>query len=442
MPAGQNRPVRTATADQGSETGWVGIWAAAPQRAEPDNLPPPPFTRDGTVLRDSTLRQTIRVTADATRIRLRLSNAFGGTELGIARVCLARPGGGRAGVSAIEPGTSRPVTFAGRPGVTMPPGAAAASDPVDFPVTAGANVAVTLYLPAGQPAAGGITSHPGSRTTSYLAAGDHVTATDLTGAGGTVLSNPGPGNTGLAETEHWYFLSGVDAAGGAAGPSGAAVFLGDSLTDGRGSTTNGNDRWPDQLLDLMRARGDGGAASAGSVALLNQGIGGNRVLRDGLGPAVLARLHRDVLAVSGVRWLVVFAGLNDIGTAEATPAAQAQVVAELGAAYEQIAAMVHAAGIACYAATLTPFGGSAAYDDPGGHREHARRRVNARIRSRRRRYGAVLDFEAAVVDSGAAERDPLAPRRLRAEFDAGDGLHLNPAGYRALANAVPFDLFK
>jgi lysophospholipase L1-like esterase len=419
-------------ADPGSEAGWVGIWAAALQQTEPGNLPPPPFTRDGTVLRDSTLRQTIRVTADATRIRLRLSNAFGATELGIARVYLARPGGGRAGVSAIEPGTSRAVTFAGRPGVTIPPGAAAISDPVDFPVTAGANVAVTFYLPAGQPAAGGITSHPGSRTTSYLAAGDHVTATELTGAGGTES----------AETEHWYFLAGVDAAAGAAGPTGAAVFLGDSLTDGRGSTTNGNDRWPDQLLDLMRSRGDGGATCARSVALLNQGIGGNRVLRDGLGPAILARLHRDVLAVSGVRWLVVFAGLNDIGTAAATPAAQAQVAAELGAAYDQIAAMVHAAGIACYVATLTPFGGSASYDDPGGHREHARRLVNIRIRSRRRRYGAVLDFEAAVVDSGAADRGPLAPRRLRAEFDAGDGLHLNPAGYRALANAVPFGLFK
>jgi lysophospholipase L1-like esterase len=438
-------------ADPGPEAGWVGIWAAAPQLTEPDNLPPHPFTRDGTVLRDSTLRQTIRVTADATRIRLRLSNAFGGTGLGIARVYLARPGGGRAGVSAIEPGTSRAVTFAGRPGVTMPPGAAAVSDPVDFPVTAGANVAVTFYLPAGQPAAGGITSHPGSRTTSFLVAGDHVTAPELTGAGGPVLgntglsnaglSNTGPGSTGPAEVEHWYFLTGVDAAAGAAGPAGAAVFLGDSLTDGRGSTTNGNDRWPDQLLDLMRSRGDGGAGSASSVALLNQGIGGNRVLRDGLGPAILARLHRDVLAVSGVRWLVVFAGVNDIGTAEATLAAQTRVVTELGAAYEQIAAMVHAAGIACYAATLTPFGGSASYDDPGGQREYARRRVNARIRSRRRRYGAVLDFEAAVVDSGAADRDPLAPRRLRAEFDSGDGLHLNTAGYRALANAVPFGLF-
>ena len=433
-------------ADPGSETDWVGIWTAAPQQAEPDNLPPPPFTRDGIVLRDSTLRQTIRVTADATRIRLRLSNAFGGTELAIARVYLALPGGGRAGASAIEPGTSRAVTFAGRPGVTMPPGVVAISDPVDFPVTVGANVAVTFYLPAGQPAAGGITSHPGSRTTSYLAAGDHVTATELTGAGGPVLGNTVPGNTGSAEVEHWYFLSGVDAAGGpgegSGGPTGAAVFLGDSLTDGRGSTTNGNDRWPDQLLDLMRSRGDGGAASARSVALLNQGIGGNRVLRDGLGPAILARLHRDVFAVSGVRWLVVFAGVNDIGTAEATPAAQTQVVAELGAAYEQIAAMTQAAGIAFYGATLTPFGGSASCDDPGGHREHARRLVNARIRSRRRRYGAVLDFEAAVVDFDAADRDPLAPRRLRAEFDTGDGLHLNPAGYRALAGAVPVGLFK
>ena len=390
---------------------WVGIWAAAPQSTEPPDLPPPPFTRDGLVLPDSTLRQTIRVSAGAQRVRLRLSNAFGGTELSVAGVCLALPSGGRAGVSSIEPGTSRALTFAGRPGVVVPAGEDAVSDPVDFPVAAAVNVTVTMYLAAGQPAAGGVTAHPGSRTTSFLAAGDHVADQQLAWA---------------VPVDHWYFLGALEACSGPA--TAAAVILGDSLTDGRGSTTNGNDRWPDQLLDLMRSRGDGAG-----IAVLNQGIGGNRVLRDGLGPSIVSRLDRDVLAVNGVGWLVVFAGVNDIGAADATQAAQRQVAAELCTAYEEIAAKAHTAGIAVYGATLTPFAGSDPYDDTAGHREAARQAVNAWIRASDR-FDAVLDFDQAV-------RDPRSPRRLSAAVDSGDHLHLNPAGNRALAGAVPAGLF-
>jgi lysophospholipase L1-like esterase len=388
---------------------WVGIWTAAPQSTEPSDLPPPPFTRDGLVLPGSTLRQTARVSAGAQQVRLRLSNAFGGTELNVASVCLARPSGGRAGVSSIEPGTSRALSFAGRPGVAVPAGAQAVSDPVDFPLAAAANVTVTTYLAAGQRASGGITSHPGSRTTSFLVVGDHVADQQLAGA---------------VPVDHWYFLGALEARSGPA--TAAAVILGDSLTDGRGSTTNGNDRWPDQLLDLLRSSGDG-------TAVLNQGIGGNRVLRDGLGPSVVSRLDRDVLAVSGVKWLVVFAGVNDIGVADATGAAQRQVAAELCTAYEQIATKAHAASIGVYGATLTPFGGSEPYDDPAGHREAARQAVNAWIRASDR-FDAVLDFDQAV-------RAPRSRRRLSAAVDSGDHLHLNPSGYRALAGAVPAGLF-
>ncbi len=330
--------------------------------------------------------------------------------LGVARVGVALPGDGRAGVSRIEPGTSRAVTFGGRPGVVAAAGEHVVSDPVDFRVAAGASVTVTMYLAEGLRAAGGVTAHPGSRTTSHVIAGDHVT---------------GPRLPRAVPVDHWYLLDAVESGCSAR----AAVILGDSLTDGRGSTTNGNDRWPDQLLDLMRSRGD-----AGGVALLNQGIGGNRVLRDGLGPAVLARLERDALAVTGVRWLVIFAGVNDIGTADATGAAQRQVAAELRAAYEQIAAKAHAAGIGVYGATLTPFGGNDPYDDPAGHREAARQAVNAWIRAGRG-FDAVLDFDRAV-------RDPLDQRRVRAALDSGDHLHLNPAGYRALAGAVPAGFFR
>ena len=157
------------------------------------------------------------------------------------------------------------------------------------------------------------------------------------------------------------------------------------------------------------------------------------MLRDGLGPTVLARLDRDALAVAGVKWLVIFAGLNDIGAADATDAAQRHVAAELRAAYEQIAAKARAAGIAVYGATLTPFGGNHPYDDPAGHREAARQAVNAWIRAGRG-FDAVLDFDRAV-------RDPLDRRRVRATLDSGDHLHLNPAGYRALAGAVPAGFF-
>ncbi|MCE7000256.1 SGNH/GDSL hydrolase family protein [Saccharothrix sp. S26] len=383
---------------------------SAPQLTEPDNLPPAPFTRAGLVLADATLRQTARVTIGGDRLRLRFSNAFGGAVLPITAVTVARPVGGRAGVAAIEPGSARPVTFHGRASVVVPVGAQVVSDPLDFPVGPEANLTVTAHLADGQ-ASDLVTSHPGSRTTSHLAAGDHVDADDLTGA---------------TTTDHWYFLSGIEVWSRRAGS--AVVTLGDSLTDGRGSTTNGNDRWPDRLSARLRAH-----PATADVAVLNQGTGGNRVLSDGIGPSALARFDRDVLAQSGVAWLVLFEGINDLCTAHATAAAQEQVVNDLCAAYEQIVVRAHAHGIAVYGATLTPLGGNEAYDDPDGHRDAARQAVNEWIRA-----AGVLD---AVLDFDAAVRDPHDPRRLLAAYDEGDHLHLTPAGYRALADAVPLELF-
>lgn len=390
---------------------WVDSWASMPQLTEPHNMPPPPFTQDDVVLDDATLRQTIRVSVGGRNMRLRFSNAFGGAELPITKVSVALPDGGQAGVDAIQPGTSRPVTFNGGPSAVIPVGAQMVSDPLRFPVAPRSILTVTLYLADGQ-ASTDITSHPGSRTSSFLVAGDHVGDTGLPGA---------------TRTDHWYFLSGVEMW---AGPStAAAVMLGDSLTDGRGSTTNGNDRWPDQLLDRLQSQ-----PGTPDIAIVNQAAGGNRVLHDGLGPNVLARLDRDVLAQSGVQWLVVFEGVNDIGTAEAAPGAQKQVADRLIAAYEQIIVRAHAQGIRVYGATLTPFGGNTMYDDENGYREEARQTVNRWIRTSRR-FDAVIDFDRA-------SRDPADPRRLRPAFDTGDHLHLNPAGYKALADAVPARLFR
>lgn len=389
---------------------WVHTWVSAPQQAAPDDLPPAPFTAAGGVLADATLRQTARVSIGGDRLRLRFSNAFGGAVLPITAVSVARPAGGAAGVGAVVPGSTRPVTFRGRRGVVVPVGAQVVSDPLDFAVGPEENLTVTAYFADGQ-ASDLVTSHPGSRTTSYLVAGDHVEDDDLPGA---------------STTDHWYFLSGIEVWSDRA--AAAVVTLGDSLTDGRGSTTNGNDRWPDRLS--ARLRSDPATAD---VAVLNQGTGGNQVLSDGIGQAALARLDRDVLAQTGVAWLVVFEGINDLCTTEATPVAQKQLVEDLCAAYEQIVVRAHAHGIKVYGATLAPLGGNDAYDDPDGHRDAARRAVNEWIRDGGA-FDAVLDFDAAV-------RDPAEPRRLLSAYDEGDHLHLSPAGYQALADAVPVELF-
>jgi lysophospholipase L1-like esterase len=389
---------------------WVNTWTSMPQLTEPGNMPPPPFTQDGLVMADTTLRQTVRVTIGGPNLRLRFSNAFGGSSLAITAVSVALPAGGQPGVAAIEPGTARPVTFNGRPSTVIPVGALTVSDPIGLRVAPRTNLTVTIYLAAGQ-ASNNITSHPGSRTTSHLLAGNHVADADLPGA---------------TPTDHWYFLSGIEvfARRGAAG----AVMVGDSLTDGRGSTTNGNNRWPDQLLDRLQTN-----PHTDDVAILNQAAGGNRVLNDGLGPNALARFDRDVLAQSGVEWLLVFEGVNDIGTAAATPEAQQQVAADLIAAFEQFVVRAHAHGIEVYGATLLPFGGNTGYDDPAGTRETARQTVNNWIRTSRT-FDAVIDFDKAV-------RDPATPRQLLPAYDVGDHLHLNPTGYRALADAVPARLF-
>lgn len=401
-------PVAARTGPERGHPHWVNTWTAMPQLTEPHNLPPDPFTQDGLVMDDTTLRQTVHTSIGGHKVRLRFSNAFGGTALPITAVSVARPLGGAAGVSAIQPGTSRPVTFHGKPSTVVPVGAQVVSDPLDFPLGARANLAITTYLADGQ-ASNLVTSHPGSRTTSYLLSGNHVADDDLAGA---------------TPTNHWYFVSGVEVW---SRPSAAAVaVVGDSLTDGRGSTTNGNNRWPDRLSARLRSH-----PATADVAVLNQAAGGNRVLNDGLGPNALARFDRDVLAQSGMAWVIVFEGVNDIGTAESTEAAQKRVADDLIAAYDQMIIRAHAHGIPVYGATLLPFGGNTGYDTP--EREAARQQVNTWIRTSGR-FDAVLDLDRAV-------RDPRDPRALLPAYDDGDHLHLNPAGYQAIADAIPAHLF-
>jgi lysophospholipase L1-like esterase len=377
-------------------------WTAMPQRAEPGNLPPAPYGGGGVHLADTTLRQTVHTSIGGLRLRVRFSNAFGATDLPITAAAVALPQDGKAGVPSVEPGSGRSLTFGRHRSTVVQAGAQVVSDPVDLPVAPRANLTVTAYLAAGQE--GDLTAHPGSRTTSYLLKGDHHRSPELPGA---------------TPVEHWYLLSGIEVLTSA---TGALVVVGDSLTDGRGSTTDGNDRWPDQLLPRLPA----------GLAVLNQAAGGNRVLRDGLGPSVLARFDRDVLALGRTRWVLIFEGVNDIGTADATEAAQQRVTAELKAALGQLATRARCRDLKVYGATITPFGGNS-YDDPAGLRERSRQQINTWMRT-----GGAFD---AVVDFDAALRDPMSPHRLAAAYDTGDHLHLNPTGYAVLAAAVPPDLF-
>jgi lysophospholipase L1-like esterase len=421
--------------------GWVTTWGAALQ---------PPDQADDPPLSGATLRQTIRVSAGGRAARLILSNEYGERALDLGAVAVARPAGGRAGVPDIEPGSGVLLTFAGSVAASIPPGQRLASDEFAYVVPPGTDLTVTLSV---RSAPAMLTTHPGSRTTSYVAVDprgrreghseDHPEGQaddqpDGRRAGPAVLgrpSGPVPAESVLAAelpgaipVVHWYLLAALEVRAVRSGDRGPAaiVCLGDSLTDGRGSTTDGNDRWLDVLAGRLHAAG------WLDRAVVNQGVGGGRVLRDGLGIAALGRFDRDVVAPAGVRWLIVLAGINDIGQADATDAAQQRLGDELIAGYAEMVDRAHAHGIAVYGATLTPFAGHG-YDDPGGWRERTRQRVNAWIRASGR-------FDA-VVDADRVVRDPHDHRRLRRAYDDGDGLHLNPAGYRALADAVPLALF-
>jgi lysophospholipase L1-like esterase len=379
---------------------WVGTWMSAQQLVEQGNLPPAPGVAD------ATLRQIVHVSIGGRTLRVRFSNEFGSAPLTLEAARIARASGG----SAIDTATDRALTFGGRPAAVISEGAALLTDPLDFDLPPLSNLAVTIYVRGAPPH---VTGHPGSRTTSYLHAGHAASAPALPDA---------------VPVDHWYFLSGIEVR--ATRTAGAVIILGDSITDGRGSTTNGNDRWPDVLARRLQA-----APATAEVAVLNAGIGGNRLLRDGLGPNALARLDRDVLAQPGVRWLVVFEGINDIGTAagareKGEPAATAD---DIIGAYAQIIERARAQGIRVSGCTIMPFEGFtyAGYYTPAG--EADRQRINNWIRTSGR-FDAVIDFDAIT-------RDPERPSRLAPAVDGGDHLHPSAAGYKVLADAIDLALF-
>ena len=213
--------------------------------------------------------------------------------------------------------------------------------------------------------------------------------------------------------------------------TGGLFIVGDSITDGRGSTTDANNRWPDLLLARLQKN----SSSTSNIAVLNQAAGGNRILADGLGPNALGRVDRDVLAQSGLKYAMIFEGVNDIGTGATTTAAQTAIADRIIWALKQIATRVHTFGIPIFAATITPFGAPSAsqqaYSDPT--REAARQRVNNWIRT-----SGVFD---AVIDFDLILRNPKNQSQLNPTYDSGDFLHPNVAGYQALADNFPLEIF-
>jgi lysophospholipase L1-like esterase len=395
--------VQAAAAGPLAGSSWVGSWACSQQIPEPQNALP------AQALRDATLRQIVHLTVAGRELRVRLSNAFGTAPLTLLAVHIAVPLSRATG--RIDPATDETLTFAGSPVVTIPAGADYYSDPVAFDARALSDLAITLYLrvaPQRQ------TSHPGSRETSFLLHGDHVADPTLPGA---------------STFAHWFFLSGVDVRQSA--PGAAIVTLGDSITDGHATADNSDTRWPDDLARRLQS-----SSATGRVSVLNLGTGGNRLLLDGLGPNALARFDRDVLGQSGVRYLIVLEGVNDLGTAtRLAPISAAQhrkLVHRIIAAYEQIILRAHAHGITVIGGTITPYGGSDYYH-PSAASEADRQAINAWIRERGH-FDAVVDFDRVV-------RDPRHPQRLLPAYDSGDHLHPSPAGYRAMAAAIPLSLF-
>jgi lysophospholipase L1-like esterase len=403
---------------------WVATWAASPQAprfvfprvlanpqpstqpAQPNPAPRPPVFPPPPTINNQTVRMIVNTSIGGHRVRVQLSNAFGAGALKVGAAHIAL----RDKDSAIAAGSDRPLTFSGKPAFTIPAAAEVLSDPVKLDVPKLADLIISVYI-------------PGEATTPTV---------HLTGLHPTYISQQPGDLTGAASIDDakpvqlWYWISAVDVE--APAKSALIVAFGDSITDGATSTPDTNRSWPSQLAIRLAAN-----RPTADVAIVNEGISGNRLLNDGAGISALARFDRDVLSQPGVRWLIVLEGINDIGLGARPDADPGDAVTadDLIAAHKQLIERARMHGIKVIGATLTPYLGAVYATDQG---EAVREAVNQWIRTSGA-YDAVVDFDTAV-------QDPANPKQIRAAYNIRDHLHPNDDGYKAMADAIDISLFK
>lgn len=374
---------------------WVGTWATSPV-ALPDAA-----EKYGAI--ETTYREIVHTSLGGDSSRIILTNEFGLGPLTVNSAYLAL----RVKGSEIDVANTRQITFDGRSSITIPAGALAVSDPVALKLPPLADVAVSFVLPA--QAIQQATHHSFADQTSYTVPGSV--------SGAKSLETP-------TEITNWPFLKGIDVR--VDEKSAAIVAFGDSITDGSHSTKDTNQRWPDILAQRLQAD-----KKMKNLGVLNEGIGGNRILHDNTGPSALARFDRDVLAQAGVKYLIILEAINDIGHAQ-DPVKPYDVVSaeDLIAGFGQLAARAHTHGIKVYGATLTPYVG-AKYASPAG--EAMRQAVNKWIRTSNELDG-FIDFEKA-------SQDPANPAVFSSTADGGDHLHPSDGGYKAMGDSIDLKLF-
>ncbi|WP_343691255.1 SGNH/GDSL hydrolase family protein [Chitinophaga sp.] len=396
IPLSANPPA-TDHVSQNSPS-WVGTWATALLPIAAKDMPPKPG------LANHVLRQIVCVSIGGDKLKLKFSNQFGKSPLVIKSVQI----GVAKDSSDIDTSTTALLTFKGKQQVTIPPGTEIYADPISYNLKPRARIAITISF-GDVPLI--LTGHGGSRTTSYLLA--------------DTPANPREPFKDAIRIDHWYVIAGIEVE--AKNRSGAVVVFGDSITDGRGSGTNKQNRWPDILSENLLKD-----PATSNVGVVNMGIGGNCVLKGGLGPTGLKRFEHDVLNQNSVRWLIIAEGVNDLGSTPDSLAAD-EVAKNLIAAYQKFIDLAHAKGIKVYGATIMPFKKSF-YD--AGYRISARNKVNEWIRTSNR-FDAVIDFDYLMRD--ADDKDAL---KYEVQAGANDFLHPNEHGYRLMGDSIDLSLFK
>ena len=398
-------PAGTAIAAE--KTHWVVTWGASPSPQLADDAQ---MRTAKLEFENQTLREIVHTSIGGNTVRVRLSNAFGKDAVDIAAAHIALRSQG-AGITA---GTDRPLTFGGRPTVSIPANALVLSDPVKLDVPDAGDLAISIFVSNKTMGAG---IHYAAQQTNYIGSGDLTSAASIEGA---------------ATIPSWVFLTAVEVL--APESSSTVVAFGDSITDGARSTMDANHRWPDILAARLLAQ-----RGRKKIAVLDAGIGGNRILHDAksnvrFGVSALARFDRDVLAQPGVRYLIILEGINDLGHAgTSAPASETVSAEDLIAGMKQMIDRAHEHGIKVFGATVLPFEGAASgYFTP--EKEAKRKTLNEFIRNGHA-FDGVVDFEKAV-------RDPKNPDRMLATYDGGDHLHPGDAGYKAMGEAIDLSLFK